>query len=250
MANVKDKVVIVTGAGQGVGRGIALALAKEGAKVVIADVNLETAEATAQEIHQLGGEALALVCDVSKEAQVKKMVAEAVKKFGPVDVLVNNAQRVPPRLPAEDGTDEWWDACFETGPRATWYCCKAVFPHMKDRGGKIINLGSRAGIVGVGDPAYAGCKEAIRGFSRSIAREWGKYNITVNIMCPAAITPALEAWEKQYPDKAKKYLEDRPIPRWGDPEKDMGRTVVFLASSDADFITGQTIMVAGGDHMF
>ncbi|MFC1963278.1 SDR family NAD(P)-dependent oxidoreductase [Chloroflexota bacterium] len=250
MVNLKDKVVIVTGAGQGVGRGIALALAKEGGRVAVADVNPETAEAVAQEIRQFDGKAIALVCDVSKEVQVQNMVLETVKEFGPVDVLVNNAQRVPPRLPAEEGDDDWWDACFDTGPRATWYCCKAVFSHMKNRGGKIINLGSRAGIAGVGDPAYAACKEAIRGFSRSIAREWGKYNITVNVICPAALTPALEAWEKQYPDKAKKYLEDRPIPRWGDSEKDMGRTVVFLASSDADFITGQTIMVAGGDHMF
>ncbi len=246
---LEGKVAIVTGGGQGVGRGIALAFAKEGARVVVAGRTAGTLGAVAEELRQLGEESLDVVCDVSKEDQVKHMVGESVKRFGQIDILVNNAQTLPPPLPLEEGDDAWWDAFFDSGPKGTWYCCKAVFPYMKGRGGKVINLGSRAGLAGRHCVAYAGCKEAIRGFSRRAAMEWGKYNITVNVICPKVQSPAQIEWQRLNPEALKRELAERPISRHGDAEMDVGRTAVFLASSDADFITGQTLMVVGGEYM-
>ena len=149
MRKLEGKVAIVTGAGQGTGRGIAMAFAKEGAKVVIAEINPETAKAVEDEIRQLGEKALAVVCDVGNGEDIKKMVDEAVRVFGPIDILVNNAQSLSQSgVPPEEIGEAWWDRTFRTGPKATWLCCKAVFPYMKDRGGKIINFGSGAGVIG------------------------------------------------------------------------------------------------------
>jgi len=260
MGRLEGKVAIVTGAGQGVGKGIALAFAKEGAKVVIAEINPETAKAAAGEIRQLGADAMAVVCDVGDEKQVKKMVARAVKKFGPIDIMVNNAQAWTGRSayhlgsPIESLPEEWWDLAFQSGVKATWYCCKAVLPYMKDRGGKIVNFASYMGVVGwEGSVDYNSNKEAIRGFTRTAAREWGKYKINVNVICPAALTPAMIAFGMASPEKIEemtKEIEKIPLRRVGDPEKDIGRVAVFLACEDSDFVTGQTIMVDGGVHMF
>ncbi len=252
MRKLAEKVAIVTGAGQGIGRGIALAFAKEGAKVVIAEINPQTGRGVADEVRNLGEAVLAIACDVGNESEVKRMVADAVKAFGPIDILVNNAHKLPPKpSPLEQVDEEEWDKNFQTGPKAVLYCCKAVFPYMKNRGGKIINICSRAGIDG--QPmlaAYSASKEAIRTLSKSAAREWGKYNINVNVICPVVQSAARAAWAKQFPELERNMLAARPIQRLGDPESDVGRTAVFFASKDADFITGQTIMVDGGDRMF
>lgn len=260
MGRLEGKVAIVTGAGQGVGKGIALTFAKEGAKVIIAEVNPETAQATADEIHELGKESLSVVCDVGIEEQVKRMVEKAVAEFGPIDILVNNAQSWTGRSayhlgsPIETFPEEWWDLAFQSGVKGTLYCCKAVFPYMKDRGGKIINFASYMGLVGwEGSVDYNANKEAIRGFSRTAAREWGKYKINVNVIAPAAITPAMIAFGMASPEKVEemsKSIEQIPLRRVGDPEKDISPVAVFLASEDSDFVTGQTIMVDGGAFMF
>jgi NAD(P)-dependent dehydrogenase (short-subunit alcohol dehydrogenase family) len=260
MGRLEGKVAIVTGGGQGVGKGIALAFAREGARVVIAEINPETANETADEIKALGHQALAVVCDVGAEEQVTAMVAKAASEFGPIDILVNNAQSWTGRSayhlgsPIESFPEDWWDLAFQTGVKATLYCCKAVFPHMKDRGGKIINFASYMGVIGwEGSADYNANKEAIRGLSRTAAREWGKYGINVNVICPAAISPAMIAFGMASPDKVEemtKAIEQIPLKRVGDPEKDIGPVAVFLASADSDFVTGQTIMVDGGVHMF
>lgn len=250
MGKLDGKVAIVTGAGQGIGKGIALAFAREGAKVVIAEINPQTCEATAQEIRQLGLECLGLACNVGDYGQVTKMVDAVVAKYGPVDILVNNAQGLYPARTVEDLRDEDWDVVLQQGVKATWYCCKAVFPFMKDRGGKIINFGSGAGIKGLaGTAAYAANKEAIRGFTRVAAGEWGKYKININVICPFALTPAYAGFSKARPEEVAHQLAKIPLGRIGDPEKDIGRTAVFLASEDADYLTGQTLCVDGGNIM-
>jgi NAD(P)-dependent dehydrogenase (short-subunit alcohol dehydrogenase family) len=251
MGKLDGKAAIITGAGQGIGKGIALALAKEGAKIVIAEINKETCKASAAGIQELGGEAIAVVCDVGKEIDVKKMVDQAVKRFGPIDILVNNAQGYTPRVPAEEVEDEHWDYSFQTGVKAVWYCSKAVFPHMKGRGGKIINIASGAGVFGLENASvYSATKEAIRGFSKTLAKEWGKYRINVNIICPLAWTPASEAFAEMYPEEYKRSIETVPLGRWGDAEKDIGGVAVFLASEYSDYMTGQTLMVEGGANIF
>src|SRR3990172_6068626 len=129
LAKLEGKVAIVTGSGQGIGRGMAIALAKEGAKVVIAEINPETGKAVAEDIRQQGGQAIAVQCDVGVEEQVRRMVDVAVKKFGPIDILINNAQTLFVQYdPIEEFPEERWDRSYQTGIKATWYCCKAVFP--------------------------------------------------------------------------------------------------------------------------
>ena len=247
---LEGKVAIVTGAGQGIGRGIALAFAKEGAKVVVAELQPETAEQVVGEIRQLGQEALKVTCDVGNREQVGRMVDEAVREFGTVDILVNNAQGLVPRVPVEDIEEQHWDSSLQTGVKAVWYCCKAAFPYMKDRGGKIINIASGAGILGMeGMAVYGATKEAIRGFSRTAAREWGKYKINVNVICPLAVTPASVLVQQLWPEEYERQLEATPLGRWGDPERDIGRVAVFLASEDSDFLTGQTLHAEGGNIM-
>jgi NAD(P)-dependent dehydrogenase (short-subunit alcohol dehydrogenase family) len=251
MGKLEGKVAIVTGAGRGIGKGIALAFAKEGAKLVIAEMNAKTCKEVAEEIRQLGNEALGVVCNVGDAEQVKRMVDEAVTNFGSVDILVNNAQGFVQRVPVEEVEDEHWDKCLQEGVKATWCCCKAVFPHMKGRGGKIINIGSAAGLMGMeGMAVYGATKEAIRAFSRTAAREWGKYKINVNVILPHALTPASIGFQQRYPEQYQKELEENPLRRWGgDPEKDIGRVAVFLASEDSDYMTGQSLFVDGGSTM-
>ncbi len=242
MGKLVGKVAIVTGSGQGIGRGMALALASEGAKVVIAEIKPDTGKDVAEEIRARGGQAIAVQCDVGNEEQVKRMVDTAVKEFGPIDILINNAQTLFVQYdPIEEFPEERWDTTYRTGIKATWYCCKAVFPYMKERGGKIINFGSGLGVYGgPGWSDYSGCKEAIRGFSKTAAQEWKRYNIRVNIICPGIVSPSFEAYKEKYPEMAAAAIN------MGDPEKDAGAAAVFLASDDSHPITGHTFHVAAG----
>ena len=244
---LEGKVAIVTGAGQGIGRGIALAFAKEGATVVIAEFNPQTCEETAKEIRQLGKECVGLVCDIADYGQVEKMVKEVVTRCGSVDILVNNAMGHTGPKSVEELEDADFDIVLQTGTKATWYCCKAVFPHMKGRGGKIINMASAMGIIGLpGTASGSAAKEGIRGFTRVAAREWGKHKININVICPSAVTAAFEEFAKAQPEVVKQALASVPLGRFGDPEKDIGRVAVFLASEDADYLTGQVLYVDGG----
>ena len=215
---IKDKVAIVTGAGQGNGRGIAVAFAKEGAKVVVAEIKPDTGEAVAEELRHLGTDAIAIVCDVSDKQQVQRVVDETIGAFGRVDILVNNAQAWSGYSTTHLGAlaealpKEWWDLSFDTGVRATWYFCKAVFPHMKDRGGKIINFTTTG--VFIGTPLhldYNVNKAAVLGFTKTAAREWGPHKINVNCLCPIAATPALLAnLEQPEADVVRSAIENLP----------------------------------------
>ncbi|MCH2171428.1 SDR family oxidoreductase [Myxococcota bacterium] len=242
------RVALVTGAGQGVGRGISLALAREGAAVAVAEINAESGLRTVREIEALGGRAAHFDCNVSQRASVEKVVADCVETFGAVDVLVNNAQRAPasPVL-LIDHTDEIIDQCFDTGFRGTFYFMQAVYPHMKGRGGRVINLGSASGYQGNhGQAAYGAAKEAIRALSKTAAREWGEDGILVNVICPLASSPGVEKLLELAPELLETFTTGRPLNRIGDCEQDIGPVAVFLASDDSRYVTGHTIAVDGG----
>ena len=247
MSILENKIAIVTGAGQGVGRGIAIALAKEGAAIAIPEINFERAVMTADEITSFGGRALAIPCDVCDRAQVNAAVAKTIGAFGTVDILVNNAQNAHPGVPIEQETDDGWHLTFQSGIHATFYFMQACFPYMKDRGGRIMNLASMAGLSGVtGMSAYAANKEAIRGLSRVAANEWGQYNINVNVIIPWSSAPSWEQFQKEFPDVASASIAQNPMRRVGDSEKDVGRVAVFLAGPDSTYVNGLNIPVDGG----
>ncbi len=252
------KVAIVTGGGGHVGRGIVRAFIKEGATVVVVDRYQEAAERAMEDVKQLEGDGIPLTVDIAKEEEVQRMVDQTIERFGQLDVLVNAAQswtggsKAHQGSPVESIPEEWWDESFNTGARASWFCCKAAFPHMKDRGGKIINFASIMGMVGwPGAADYNSNKEAIRALTRTAAVEWGKHGINVNTISPSALTAANAiVGDGQDPEEwIKERAAQLPMRRVGDPEKDIGRTAVFLCSEDANYITGQTFMVDGGAHM-
>jgi NAD(P)-dependent dehydrogenase (short-subunit alcohol dehydrogenase family) len=252
VGRLQGKVAIVTGGAQGVGRGIALAFASEGALVVIADINEVTGERTAAEVSERGPAATYVKCDVTERADVERTVRTTWADRSSVDILVNNAIRAWPGLPLEEVIDEHMDVLWKTGPRATLLFMQECFPIMRDGGGgKIINLGSRAGIDGAATMGpYAASKEAIRALTRVAAREWGKYGIYVNTLVPFANSPAQIEFSEHNPEYMRRRLETLALGRVGDIEADVGRAATFLAGSDSDYISGHTLMVDGGSCTF
>ena len=250
MGKLDGKAAIVTGAGQGIGRGVALALAREGASVVLADVKEATCREAAAEVAGTGAQALAVACDVGRREQVRAVVAAAARDFGTVDILVNAAQAMRNDVPLKDTTDEDMALALGSGLMGTFYFMQECFPYLKEHGGKIINFGSTAGLDGApGWAAYAAAKEAIRALTRVACHEWARYRINANAICPLASNPHWERQAETNPEMVKRMLGAVPLRRFGDAERDIGRAVVFLASSDSDYITGQTLMVDGGQTM-
>ncbi len=249
MGKLDGKVAIVTGAGQGIGRGISLAMSKEGASVVVAEINEETCRRTAGEIESLGGRAVAVSCDVSRREQVRAAVAAAVREFGTVDILVNVAQAMRNDVLFEDTTDDDMALALGSGLLGTFYFMQECFPYLKKNGGKIINFASAAGTEGhAGWTAYAASKEGIRALTRVACHEWGPHGINVNAICPLANSPHMLEWGETT-GMLDLIVGMVPLRRLGDCENDIGRAAVFLASSDSDYITGQTLMVDGGQAM-
>jgi len=238
---------IVTGAGQGVGRGIALALAKTGAAVVVAGRTLSKVERTAEEIRAAGGEGVPIRCDVASPTDIDELFAQAVSRLGGLDILVNNAQSVPAHLRLQDTPLSDVELAVTTGPVATLLCMQAAFPHLRERGGSIVNLGSNTAIIGA--PlfgAYAIAKEGIRGLSRVAASEWGRFGIRINVICPFGDSPAAVEFNTEHRDAAKEILRNTPLGRMGDCEQDIGRAVTALVSDDMSYLTGATLMLDGG----
>jgi NAD(P)-dependent dehydrogenase (short-subunit alcohol dehydrogenase family) len=241
------KVAIVTGSGSGIGRGVCLAFATEGARSVVADINGESAQASVAEIHRRGAEALAVVCDVRDQGQVRDCVERAVQKFGGIDILVNNAVAPPVMKPLVETTTDMFEVMWRAGPLGSTYFMQECYPHLRDRGGNVVNVASRAGMDGtVGWSAYAAAKEAVRTLTKVAAREWGPDGIRVNAICPSADTPPNRAHRARYPQLGAAIDARRPLGYLGDPELDIGRAVVMLASGYARYVTGNTLMVDGG----
>jgi 2-hydroxycyclohexanecarboxyl-CoA dehydrogenase len=257
--SLKDKVAIVTGAGRGIGRAIALAYGREGARVVVASRTQSTVDDVAKQIQGEGGTSIGVACDVGKRDQVFAAVQRAVDAYGTVHILVNNAQgfgtEANPQpstvfVACEDTNEEEWEYTLRTGPTASLWFMKAVFPYMKKQNsGKIINFASSSGQIGFpGNTCYNSAKEAIRALSRTAAREWGQYGINVNIINPALETRAFDAWKKARPEFVESLKQQIPMRRLGDPERDAGPLAVFLAGPGSDYMTGSTFMLEGGMH--
>lgn len=250
MKKLQGKVAIITGGGQGIGLGIATAMADAGADIVLTGRTAGKVEAAAAGLKHHGVRAIGVAADVGKRENANHVAAEAMKAFGRIDILVNAAQSSTPGIKLEDIAEEQWESTLQSGLFGSFYFMQACLPHLKVNGGKIINFGSREGMLGTaGFGAYATTKEGIRALSRVAAREWGAYNIQVNVICPAALTePAIRYFEAN-PEMRDYYLNQIAAGRFGDPEKDIGRVAVFLAGSDSDYVTGQTINVDGGQVM-
>jgi NAD(P)-dependent dehydrogenase (short-subunit alcohol dehydrogenase family) len=251
MGKLTGKVAIVTGGGQGVGLGIALAMAEAGATLVITGRHEDKLRGAADQIRAKGApDVLTVVGDTRQRESALQTVRATIEKFGHLEVLVNNAQSSAPGTPFENIDDATIAMTLESGFLGTLYFMQASFPHLKEHGGSIINLGSREGIFGgVGMSVYAANKEAIRGLSRSVAREWGKYNIRVNVICPAALSPAAITYLDSHPEDAKYYLAQTALGRFGEPHRDIGPIAVFLAGTDSGYLTGQTLNADGGQIM-
>jgi NAD(P)-dependent dehydrogenase (short-subunit alcohol dehydrogenase family) len=246
---LSGRAALVTGGGQGIGRGIALALADDGASVTITGRRAEPLDHVIKEIEARGGVARATVGDVGVRADAERMVAETKDAFGRLDALVNNAQSSVQRMLAETSDDEVMLA-FRSGALGTLYTMQAAFPHLCERGGSIVNFGSSTAITGDASfGSYSMAKEAIRGLSRVAATEWGRYGIRVNTVVPSAMSPAAQEWRDRYPETFAAHVKHTPLGRLGDCETDIGRAVAALVSDDMQYLTGGTLMLGGGRNV-
>jgi 3-oxoacyl-[acyl-carrier protein] reductase len=241
------RVALVTGAAQGIGKAVALLLARNGADIVVSDVNLEKAEETAKEIRSIGRKALAIKGDVANWNDVEQMMDVILEKFAKIDILVNNAGITRDKLILRM-TEEDWDAVLDVNLKGTFHCTKAVVRHMaKQRSGKIVNIASVVGEMGnAGQANYSASKAGVIGLTKTIAREFAQRGININAIAPGYIeTPMTEA----LPEKAKEELKKLiPMERLGKPE-DVAEAVLFLVSEESSYITGQVLNVNGGIYM-
>ena len=242
------KVALITGAGQGIGQGIAFSLAKRGVKVVAVGRTLSKCENTVAQIKErFGEEALAIECDISNLDQLPGVVEQTVNTFGRLDILVNNAvsATIKPLIALEL---EEINRAMVTGPTATLLMMQAAYPHLKANGGSIINMASSAAkrwdMTNYG--LYAAEKEAIRALTRTAASEWGQYNIRANCILPHAKSPALAWWTENRPEEAAAFVKTIPMGRIGECEDDIGEFVAMLCSDQSRYVSGQSIAVDGG----
>ena len=246
---LKDRVGIVTGAGSGIGRGIALRFASEGARVVIADMVPEGGEETVRMISAAGGEAIFVKTDVSVAKEVKEMVQSAVNRFGPPDVLCNDAGIMGgdgPLDPITNLAEEKWDQIIDINLKGTFLCCKYAIPEMIKCGrGSIINISSVAGTAIAPHAAYAASKAGIIGLTKSIALQFARYNIRANVICPGAVsTPGALASRKARGYKGDALIS-RLIPRPGTPD-DIAYAAAYLASEESSYATAAVFTIDGG----
>ncbi len=241
------KVALITGAAQGIGKAIALILAKNGADIVVSDINLEKAQETSREIEAIGRRSMAIKVDVSKSEEVEQMVEKIINEFGKIDILVNNAGITRDKLILRM-TEEDWDAVLNVNLKGTFNCTKAVIRHMsKQKSGKIVNIASVSGEMGnPGQANYSASKAGVIGFTKTIAREFAQRGINVNAIAPGYIeTPMTDILPEKVKEELKKMI---PLERLGKPE-DVAQAVLFLVSEASSYITGQVLNVNGGLYM-
>jgi 3-oxoacyl-[acyl-carrier protein] reductase len=247
---LQDRVAIVTGGGHGIGRAYALGLAGEGARVLVADLDLAAAEETARQIEAAGGQALAVRTDVAEVESTEAMARAAAERWGRIDILVNNAAvfaTVPiSRVGFEQISSDEWDRLMAVNVRGVWLCCRAVVPYLRRQGkGKIVNISSST--VLDGSPTrvhYVASKAAVIGLTRTLARELGDANVCVNVLLPGSTLSEAEPTEEVLRMRARP-AQQRAFKRVQRPD-DLVGTMLFLCSDDSDFITGQSLVCDGG----
>ncbi len=243
--------VLVTGAGRGLGRGVALACAAAGADVVVASPRENGAE-TVAEIEARGGSAAWARCDATVASDVEAAVAATVGRNGGLDVVIHNAtsRRSSEPVRLDDVDEALWDEHASVSLRGAYYCAQAALPQLRARRGRLILMTSPAGIEGSAMlPVYSVVKGALRGFAKSLAREWAPFGVTVNAVSPLAETPAMTSAYERDPTLQSRLGRVVPMGHLGDPETEIGPAIVFLAGDGAGYITGQTLAVDGGRFM-
>ena len=251
MKRLQDNVTIITGGGKGIGFGLAQAFAEEGSDLVLTG-RTESRLLTAKEELETryGIRVLPIVADGADEEAIRGVVRKTIETFGRIDTLVNNAQVSRSGLPLIEHTKEDFDMAIFSGLYAAFFYMRECFPYLKETKGSVINFASGAGMFGkLGQSSYAAAKEGIRGMSRVAAAEWGPDGVRVNVICPLAMTESLQQWRENFPDLYEKTIQGIPLGHFADPKNDIGRVCVFLASKDAEYVTGETITLQGGSGL-
>lgn len=248
MDGIEESAGIVTGAGSGIGRATAKRFAKEGAQVVVADIDEEGGRETVAAIEDQGGDATFVEADVSDEGDVERMVEETVETCGSLDFAHNNAGIGAELVPLTEQTEDTWDALYEINLKGVWRCLKAEIPVMLENGGgAIVNTSSVSGLGGDWHMTpYNSTKHGVVGLTRSAALEFSGEGVRVNAVCPGVIeTPMVEQMQESAPEELERMVMGRPMDRLGRPEE-VASAVVWLCSEDASFVTGHPLVIDGG----
>lgn len=251
MGLLEGKIALITGAGGGIGRGVARRFAREGCAVLVAEIDPDSGSKVAAEVDELGGRGLFQKTDVLSKDSVLAAIDKVVEHFGGLDILVNNAYVPSQNVKLEEKSDELLEQTLTSTVKTTWWAMQAALPHMRARGGgKIVNFTSIDVDVGAWLHAdYNAGKSAVVGLTRSAASEWGRFGITVNAIAPTAMGATFHKMADEHPGFAEHSASMRPLGRCGDPEEDVGSAVLFLACDLSRYVTGETLHVDGGLHL-
>ena len=251
MKRLEDHVTLITGGGKGIGYGLAEAFAEAGSNLVLTGRTESRLVAAKEKLEaQYGIKVLPIVADGADEEAIRGVVRQTIATFGKINTLVNNAQVSKSGMPLVEHSKEDFDLAIYSGLYAAFFYMRECHPYLKQTKGAVINFASGAGLFGkLGQASYAAAKEGIRGLSRVAAAEWGPDGIRVNVICPLAMTESLQQWKENFPELYEKTIQGIPLGHFADPKGDIGRVCVFLASEDAEYVTGETITLQGGSGL-